>query len=42
MHHLLRWRGAAPVQRALEAGDVEVGVSLVYTVLKCDAGAKLG
>ena len=30
---LPRWRGAAPVQRTLEAGDAETGVSLAYTVL---------
>lgn len=35
---LPRWRGAAPVPRAIEAGDDVVGVSLVYTVLKMDAG----
>jgi methionyl-tRNA formyltransferase len=30
---LPRWRGAAPVQRALEAGDTRTGVTLAYTVL---------
>ncbi|MEW5302586.1 MAG: hypothetical protein WDW38_002264 [Sanguina aurantia] len=32
------YRGAAPVQRAVQEGKQTVGVSLVYTVLKCDAG----
>ena len=35
---LPRWRGAAPVNRCLEAGDSETGVSLAFTVLACDAG----
>ena len=35
---LPRWRGASPVQRAVEAGDAEMGVSVVETVLKMDAG----
>ncbi|GAX79800.1 hypothetical protein CEUSTIGMA_g7240.t1 [Chlamydomonas eustigma] len=35
---LPKYRGAAPVQRALESGETETGVSLVYTVLQCDAG----
>lgn len=35
---LPRWRGAAPVQRCLEAGDPVAGVSVAYTVLACDAG----
>ena len=35
---LPRWRGASPVQRSLEAGDAEIGVSLLYTVSKMDAG----
>ena len=35
---LPRWRGASPVQRALEAGDEEVGVSVLWTVAKMDAG----
>ena len=35
---LPKYRGAAPVQRALQSGDTEMGVSLVYTVLKMDAG----
>lgn len=32
------YRGAAPVQRALEDGVTETGVSLVYTVRALDAG----
>ena len=35
---LPQWRGAAPVQRALESGQTETGVSVAYTVLKMDAG----
>ena len=35
---LPKYRGAAPVQRALEKGEPETGVSLVYTVLRMDAG----
>ena len=35
---LPRWRGAAPVQRALEAGDAHVGVTVLETVSKMDAG----
>ncbi len=39
---LPRWRGAAPLQRALMAGDVETGVCLQVVVKKLDAGAVLG
>eukprot|EP00518_Triparma_eleuthera_P001742 CAMPEP_0182461928 /NCGR_PEP_ID=MMETSP1319-20130603/6362_1 /TAXON_ID=172717 /ORGANISM="Bolidomonas pacifica, Strain RCC208" /LENGTH=352 /DNA_ID=CAMNT_0024661287 /DNA_START=189 /DNA_END=1244 /DNA_ORIENTATION=+ len=35
---LPRWRGASPVQRSLEAGDEVLGVSVLYTVSKMDAG----
>lgn len=35
---LPRWRGAAPIQRAIEAGDNSTGVSLQRMVLKLDAG----
>jgi len=35
---LPKWRGASPVQRSLEAGDNPVGVSVLYTVSKMDAG----
>ncbi|EFJ44209.1 hypothetical protein VOLCADRAFT_46718, partial [Volvox carteri f. nagariensis] len=36
-----RFRGAAPVARALQEGCSVSGVSLVFTVLKCDAGPVL-
>lgn len=36
------WRGAAPIQRSLEAGDRETGVSLQRMVRKLDAGAVIG
>jgi methionyl-tRNA formyltransferase len=39
---LPRWRGAAPVQRALMSGDAETGVCLQIVVKKMDAGAVLG
>jgi methionyl-tRNA formyltransferase len=39
---LPRWRGAAPMQRALMAGDKEGGVSLQVMVRKLDAGPILG
>jgi methionyl-tRNA formyltransferase len=39
---LPRWRGAAPVQRALMSGDTETGVSLQIVVRKMDAGSLLG
>jgi methionyl-tRNA formyltransferase len=35
---LPRWRGAAPVERALMAGDVETGVTIHRTVHELDAG----
>ena len=35
---LPKYRGAAPVQRSLENGDMATGVSVAYTVLKMDAG----
>jgi len=35
---LPKYRGAAPVQRCLENGDTVSGVSVVFTVLKMDAG----
>ena len=38
---LPRYRGAAPVQRCIEAGETTTGVSVAYTVLKCDAGPVL-
>jgi methionyl-tRNA formyltransferase len=36
------WRGAAPIQRSLMAGDKETGVSLQVVVSKLDAGAVIG
>lgn len=39
---LPRWRGAAPIQRALMNGDQETGVCLQVMVRKLDAGAVLG
>jgi methionyl-tRNA formyltransferase len=35
---LPRWRGAAPVERAIMAGDVETGVTIHRTVKELDAG----
>ncbi len=35
---LPRWRGAAPIQRALEAGDAVTGVSIMRVVHALDAG----
>jgi methionyl-tRNA formyltransferase len=35
---LPRWRGAAPVERALMAGDTETGVTIHETVKELDAG----
>jgi methionyl-tRNA formyltransferase len=35
---LPRWRGAAPIQRAIEAGDSETGVCLQKMVSELDAG----
>jgi methionyl-tRNA formyltransferase len=39
---LPRWRGAAPIQRAIMAGDKETGVSLQVMVKKLDAGDVIG
>ncbi|MEK7358302.1 MAG: methionyl-tRNA formyltransferase, partial [Bdellovibrionota bacterium] len=39
---LPRWRGAAPIQRAIMAGDEESGVALQVVVKKLDAGPLLG
>ncbi len=39
---LPRWRGAAPIQRAIMAGDAESGVALQIVVRKLDAGPVLG
>ena len=35
---LPRWRGAAPIQRAIEAGDKETGVSIMKMALGLDTG----
>ena len=35
---LPRWRGAAPIQRALMAGDARTGISIMRVVKKLDAG----
>lgn len=39
---LPRWRGAAPIQRGIEAGDTESGVTLQKMVKKLDAGDIIG
>lgn len=39
---LPKWRGAAPIQRSIEAGDKETGVVLQIVVKALDAGAVLG
>lgn len=38
---LPRWRGAAPIQRAILAGDAETGVTIMEVVSALDAGAIL-
>jgi len=38
---LPRWRGAAPVHRAILAGDAETGVTIMKVVLALDAGPML-
>ena len=35
---LPRWRGAAPIARAIEAGDAETGVTLMKMELGLDTG----
>ena len=35
---LPRWRGAAPVERAMMAGDAQTGVSIMRLVAELDAG----
>ena len=45
-HHMLnvhpsllpRWRGAAPIERAIEAGDAETGVTIMRPTAELDAG----
>jgi methionyl-tRNA formyltransferase len=39
---LPRWRGAAPIQRAIEAGDVETGITLMQMDAGLDTGDILG
>lgn len=39
---LPKWRGAAPIQRSVMAGDNETGVALQIVVRKLDAGPLLG
>jgi len=36
---LPRWRGAAPIERAIDAGDARTGVSIMRLVREMDAGA---
>ncbi|WP_173975179.1 methionyl-tRNA formyltransferase [Magnetospirillum sp. LM-5] len=38
---LPRWRGAAPIQRAIEAGDTETGVTIMQMDQGLDTGAML-
>jgi methionyl-tRNA formyltransferase len=38
---LPRWRGAAPIHRAILAGDSETGVTIMEVVPKLDAGAMI-
>lgn len=38
---LPRWRGAAPIQRAIEAGDPETGITLMQMDAGLDTGAML-
>jgi len=35
---LPRWRGAAPIERAIEAGDHETGISIMRPIAELDAG----
>ena len=38
---LPRWRGAAPIQRAIEAGDVETGITIMQMEAGLDTGPML-
>ncbi len=38
---LPRWRGAAPIHRALMAGDIKTGITIIRMVKKLDAGDML-
>jgi methionyl-tRNA formyltransferase len=40
--HLPRWRGAAPVERAIMAGDAETAVAVIGLVAELDAGPIFG
>ena len=35
---LPRWRGAAPIERAIEAGDAKTGVCIMRPIAEMDAG----
>ncbi len=39
---LPRWRGAAPIERAIEAGDEETGVTIMRPIAELDAGPDRG
>jgi methionyl-tRNA formyltransferase len=39
---LPRWRGAAPIHRAIMAGDAETGITIMEMVLELDAGPIVG
>lgn len=39
---LPRWRGAAPIQRAIEAGDAQTGVTIMQMEAGLDTGPMLG
>lgn len=41
MSLLPRWRGAAPIQRAIEAGDTETGATIMQMDVGLDTGAML-
>ncbi len=38
---LPRWRGAAPIQRAIEAGDTQTGITIIHMDAGLDTGAML-
>lgn len=38
---LPRWRGAAPIQRAIQAGDAETGITIMQMDIGLDTGAML-
>ncbi|MDF2550243.1 MAG: fmt [Chlamydiales bacterium] len=38
---LPRWRGAAPIERAIMAGDEKTGITIMHMVRKLDAGAMI-